>query len=84
MHRVFSGEGRSELTADQVEAQSRLSDSVRGLIEATVLTDVDPAELTQIAETVAGLTGRLTAARRTTPPVVRVDGTGVVRQPARC
>ena len=82
MHRVFSGEGRAELTADQVEALTRLSDGVRGLIEATVLTDVDPAELTQITETLAGLTGRLRAGRRTTPPVVAVDGRGIVRQPA--
>jgi uncharacterized protein (TIGR00369 family) len=82
MQRVFSGEGRSQLTAEHGAALAGLAERVRELIEATLLTDVDSAELAQIAETVAGLTERLNAARRTAPPIIAVDGGGLVQQPA--
>lgn len=77
---VFIGDGRPALPAEQVAALAALSDAVRGLIEAAVLTDVDPAEIAEVATTVTGLTERLDAARRPAPPVVDVDGTGIVRQ----
>ena len=54
--------------ADQIPAEAfTLVDAVRDLVEATVMTDVDPAERAEVAALVADLTKRLQAAERPDP-----------------
>jgi uncharacterized protein (TIGR00369 family) len=82
MHRVFVAGERHALGEDQVTALGELAARVRELTEAVVLTDVDAAEVAAVSDQVAALTDRLLAARRQTPPVAHLDGSGVPRQPA--
>jgi uncharacterized protein (TIGR00369 family) len=73
-------EGRDGLGAERVAALAELAARVRELTEAVVLTGVDDAEITAVAEQVAELTDRLNAARLSHPPLAEVDGDGMVRQ----
>jgi uncharacterized protein (TIGR00369 family) len=78
--RVFDGQGRAELGAEQAAALAMLAAAVRDLVEATVLTDVRPTDIRAAAEAVSGLLPGLDAARRPAPPVADVDGNGMLRQ----
>lgn len=78
--RIFNGQGRPQLGADQMAALTVLAAAVRDLVEATLLTDVDPATLLATAAAVNALVPGLDAARRTAPPVADLDGNGVLRQ----
>ncbi len=60
MHRV--------IPADQVPPSAfDLAEAVRDLVEATVMTDVDPAERAAVAAEVRALTKRLARAQRPDP-----------------
>ncbi|MFA1549410.1 PaaI family thioesterase [Actinomadura chokoriensis] len=61
---------RPELGEDETAVLSGLADRVRELVEATVLTSVDSAEVAAVAAEVEALTARLAAERRDAPPFV--------------
>ncbi|WP_083983246.1 PaaI family thioesterase [Actinomadura hibisca] len=80
MRRVFATRERHVLGEAQVTALAELAARVRELTDAVVHTDVDPAEVAAVSAEVAALTERLSAARRTDPPVARLGPDGSVRQ----
>ncbi|MCW2915387.1 MAG: thioesterase superfamily protein [Actinomycetia bacterium] len=80
IQRVFVMREQHALDPDQIEVLAELAARVRELTEAVVFTDVDAAEVSEVAEEVAELTARLSAFRRSAPPIAQLDGHGVVRQ----
>ncbi|WP_158566890.1 PaaI family thioesterase [Actinomadura craniellae] len=73
MARVMRERQADALTEERAAVRAALADEVRGLIEATVFTGVDDAEIDAVRAEVAALTARLSAVRRSTPPT-SVDG----------
>ncbi|MGI8336510.1 PaaI family thioesterase [Actinomadura scrupuli] len=80
MRRVFATRERHTLEPAQEDALAGLAARVRELTEAVVLTDVESAEVAEVAEEVAKLTARLSAVRHAAPPIARLDGHGLVHQ----
>jgi acyl-coenzyme A thioesterase PaaI-like protein len=80
MQRVFVTREQHALGPGQEDLLAGLAARVRELIEAVVLTDVELAEVAEVAGEVAKLTARLSAVRRVAPPIAQLDGQGLVRQ----
>jgi uncharacterized protein (TIGR00369 family) len=80
MRRAFVAGERHALDDDQVTVLAELAARVRELTEVVIFTDVDAAEIAAVSEQVEALTARLSVARRRTPPVAHLDGSGAPRQ----
>src|SRR5258705_10620210 len=80
MQRVFVTREQHALGPGQEDLLAGLAARVRELIEAVVLTDVELAEVAEVAGEVAKLTARLSAVGRVAPPIAQLDGQGLVRQ----
>ncbi|WP_106398116.1 PaaI family thioesterase [Actinocorallia populi] len=79
-HPIFTVQPREPVSERRIEYLSRLAARVRELNEAAVLTDLPEEELAEVTAQVEALTARLGAVRRTAPPVVDVEGGGIMRQ----
>ncbi|MEU6035561.1 PaaI family thioesterase [Actinomadura sp. NPDC047616] len=69
MRRVFVDGERAALDEPRVAELAGLAARIRELTEAVVHTDVDAAEVAAVSEEIAALTRRLSAARRSAPPI---------------
>ncbi len=73
LRRVFEERELRLLGDGQVTVLDGLAASVRGLIESVVLTDVEAAEVAEVAREVDALTRRLAVAGRAVPPMAQDD-----------
>ncbi len=80
MRRVFEERERHLLDEGQVAVLDGLATSVRALVESVVLTDVEVAEVAEVAREVDALTRRLAAVGRGVPPMAEADDWGGFRQ----
>lgn len=80
IERVFDQQSGAPLPDDQVAALTELSAQTRGLIAAVLLTDLEPAELSDVAAQIETLSQRLSTRLRSAPPVGGLGENGEVRQ----